>query len=215
MRQVAKLSPMSWAPGIDWNHNDFYHPFLLRQVPAGATRALDVGCGAGGFARMLATRVASVDAIDRDVGALDLARKRSASVPNIEFREADLLSDEIGTYDFISCIAVVHHMPFREAVARMRDALRPDGVLAILGLSRMTPAAMAYGAITVPADVVMGIRYRLARHPLNGIGVDAPVKEPEMSASEIKAAAREILPGARYRRHLFYRYSLVYENRSL
>ncbi len=50
-------------PGF--NHNDAYHQYLLRHVPPGCDRALDVGCGAGLLARRLAKRVRSVDAIDR------------------------------------------------------------------------------------------------------------------------------------------------------
>ncbi len=40
----------------DWSHNSWYHPVLLRQVPEGAQRVLDVGCGAGTLARKLAGR---------------------------------------------------------------------------------------------------------------------------------------------------------------
>jgi Methylase involved in ubiquinone/menaquinone biosynthesis len=49
----------------DWDHNGWYHRLLLAQVPRDATRVLDVGCGAGALARRLASRVSSVDAVDR------------------------------------------------------------------------------------------------------------------------------------------------------
>jgi hypothetical protein len=37
-----------------------------------------------------------------------------------------------------------------------------------------------------------------------------PVKASVMSWGEVRAAAREVLPGVRYRRHLLWRYSLVW-----
>ena len=36
----------------------------------------------------------------------------------------------------------------------------------------------------------------------------APVKDPEMTWAEVRGAARRLLPGVRYRRHLLWRYSL-------
>ena len=57
-----------------WSHNEHYHGVLLEQIPPGATRALDVGCGTGAFARELAARVEHVDGIDRSA---DVARARA------------------------------------------------------------------------------------------------------------------------------------------
>jgi ubiquinone/menaquinone biosynthesis C-methylase UbiE len=39
-----------------FNFNDHYRPLLLKQVPSGARTALDIGCGTGQFARLLAGR---------------------------------------------------------------------------------------------------------------------------------------------------------------
>jgi hypothetical protein len=36
-----------------WNHNNHYHDLLLKAVPYGCQRALDVGCGLG-FISMIA-----------------------------------------------------------------------------------------------------------------------------------------------------------------
>src|SRR5262245_2010382 len=88
-----------------FNHNDFYHPFLLRHVPRGARRALDVGCGTGRFARLLATRVAQVDAVDRSAEVISAA----APAPNVSFINADVRDLELAGYDYISCIASIHH----------------------------------------------------------------------------------------------------------
>jgi hypothetical protein len=36
----------------------------------------------------------------------------------------------------------------------------------------------------------------------------APVKDPDMTWGEVRSAARRVLPGVRWRRHLLWRYSL-------
>src|SRR5262245_12519838 len=112
-------------PGF--NHNDFYHRYLLRQVPVGCDRALDVGCGTGRFARRLARHAGSVEALDRDAEVIAQARALSGGTPNVRYINADL-----GTYDltgpdygYISCIASIHHLPFAETVDRLRAALAP------------------------------------------------------------------------------------------
>ena len=46
------MNPLSWDP------NAYYQRLLLRHVPAGTRRVLDVGCGAGA----LAVRLASCEA---------------------------------------------------------------------------------------------------------------------------------------------------------
>ena len=38
----------------------------------------------------------------------------------------------------------------------------------------------------------------------------APIMEPDMSWSQVRAVAARLLPGVRYRRHLLWRYSLTW-----
>lgn len=62
----------------------------------------------------------------------------SDGTPNVRYCEADLTSYELGSscYDYIACIAVIHHMPFTQATAKLREALTLGGVLAIIGCYR-------------------------------------------------------------------------------
>lgn len=201
---------------MEWGHTEYYHPLLLRHVPAGAERALDVGCGTGLYARRLAQRVAHVDAIDVSDDALALARQRSVDVPNVCFRKADLLDADVEpkAYDYVSCLMCIHHMPFEPALERMVAALRPGGVLAVLGLGQLTGAELPRAFATVPLDMAMGIRFKAAkalrRPTLAGVGPEAPLMNPTMRWGEIREAAASVLPGSSYKRHVFYRYSLVY-----
>ncbi|MEU4745077.1 class I SAM-dependent methyltransferase [Actinosynnema sp. NPDC023658] len=179
-----------------FDHNAHHHRFLLDQVPAGARTALDVGCGHGGFARRLAARGLAVTAVDRYV---------DASIPGVEFRRADAVVDDLGgPYDFVSCVAALHHLPLRPALERLRSWVRPGGVVAVLGLAREETAAdRALSLASVPLNHVV----RWFRDDPRG---DAPVRDATLSVREIKAVADSVLPGARFRRHLFWRYSMVW-----
>ncbi|MGP4089342.1 class I SAM-dependent methyltransferase, partial [Streptomyces sp. KR55] len=114
------------------NFNDHYHPLLLKQVPDGARTALDVGCGTGRFARLLAARGLDVEGVDANAEVIEAAR---AAGGGPQYRRADVREGQLpdGRYDFISCIASLHHMPF-DTVLTLRQALAPGGVLAALGL---------------------------------------------------------------------------------
>ena len=47
-----------------WDHNNHYHDFLLKHVPSRCSEALEIGCGTGEFARLLAQRSERVLALD-------------------------------------------------------------------------------------------------------------------------------------------------------
>jgi SAM-dependent methyltransferase len=202
-----------------WNHNDFYHPLLLRKVPPGATRALDVGCGTGHFTRALAERVDHVDAVDASAACIDIARAKSS---NITYTAGDFLTVPLdGSYDFISCIAALHHMPLEPALERFVRLLAPGGVLAVLGLVRFDRTAdyVRYAAVA-PLNAAVGTLYAIRRnavgdgHVRSGAGLDdAPIRDPEMTIGGFRGAVDALLPDATIRTHFFFRYSLVYTKR--
>jgi SAM-dependent methyltransferase len=219
-RRVLVLPKPLW-----WSHNDHYHRLLLEQVPAGATRALDVGCGTGRFARALASRVGHVDAIDRSHETLALARERSHGITNISYVDADLFEfhgDPRG-YDFISLIAVIHHMDFARAGARLKELLAPGGVLAVLGIAREdTLPEYARSGATFLANAAVGGWLALRRVtgrpvPIGtgaGAAPEAPVMDPSMTFREARATSAELFPGSRYRRLFWWRYLLTFRRTS-
>ncbi|MFB4284463.1 MULTISPECIES: class I SAM-dependent methyltransferase [unclassified Nonomuraea] len=188
---------------MTFSHNDHYHGRLLRLVPRGARTALDVGCGTGGFARRLAGRGLEVDAVDPAAEVIEAA----GPAPGVRYHHADITEMELpaGRYDYISCLASIHHVPFG-TVARLRDALAPGGVLAVLGCySEVSATDHAWSLAAIPVNAA-------ARLAMAGRGTPspAPVKQPEMSLAEIRREAADLLPGATIRRLLFWRYLLVY-----
>lgn len=197
---------MSATTRDGWNHNTHYHDRLLQAVPQPCRRALDIGCGVGQFARRLANVVEHVDAIDADAAAIREARERSADAANVQFIHADFVTwpaDE--PYDFVSLVASLHHLPFSMALTKSAQSLRPGGVLVVLGLDRASSILHAV-ARSLPAYPVSRYhRLRSGESP-----VSAPIVEPTMTLGEIREQAAAILSGAVIRRHLLWRYSMIW-----
>jgi SAM-dependent methyltransferase len=208
-------------PQHGFNHNYAYHRYLLRRVPPGCERALDAGCGTGLFATRLAQHARLVEAIDRAPEVITAARALSDAAPNVRYIEADLTRYELGSghYGYIACIAAIHHMPFTPAIGKLRDALAPGGVLAIIGLYRQaTMADYLPDLAAIPANMAANaiIKTRARRHgssPAWQVNT-APVLGPQMTLPEIRHEARRLLPGAVIRRRLYWRYSLIYRQPS-
>jgi 2-polyprenyl-3-methyl-5-hydroxy-6-metoxy-1,4-benzoquinol methylase len=193
---------------VPWNHNVHYHEFLLKTVPENCDRALDVGCGQGLLARRLAPRCGDLVAIDIDQDALN--RAVSADSPNTHatYVRGDVMTHRFPqtSFDLITAVATLHHLPLKPALMRFKDLLRPSGVLVVIGLYRnSTLTDYAFAAAALPTSKLL----RLWR---GEAAVGAPVKDPEETLEEIRAACNEVLPGATIQRHLFFRYSLIWRN---
>ncbi|PSK99547.1 methyltransferase family protein [Murinocardiopsis flavida] len=206
---------------LSWNHNTHYHPWLLRQVPAGAERALDVGCGSGRFARVLAGQVAQVDAFDPAPAMIEDATERTPTRLGIDYTVARLAEMDLepGRYHFISAVSSLHHMPCTESLDALVKALAPGGVLAVVGLYRpegpvdaATTAAALLPQWTIGAGLAAARAVTGVRDPSHATKSGMPVRDPDMSLREIGVAAALALPGAVLRRRLFWRYTLSWRS---
>lgn len=204
-------------PTPAWNHNGHYHGFLLKSVPSGAKRALEIGCGQGDFSRLLAGRCNHVTALDLSPEMIRRATTRSREFPNIDFEIADVLEWDFPAdgFDFVVSIATLHHLPTAEILAKMKAALKPGGGLAVLDLFEDSLiGTLSWGSIAVP----VGLAFRLLktgrlREPIEVRRAwDAhAVHDSYLTLEQVRDLCREILPGAVVRRHLFWRYSIVWK----
>ena len=201
-----------------WTQNNHYHNFLLRFVPSRCAEAFEIGCGTGAFSRRLAERSTQVTAIDLSSEMIRVARSRSAQFANIDFQVADIMSCNLpaARFDCIATIATLHHVPMREAIIKLKAALKPGGMLLILDLYQLEGLSDAIRNL-----IAMGVSGSL-RLLHNGRlkpprEVRAAWEEHGKTDSyptmkEVRELCAEILPGAIVRKHLLWRYSIVWEH---
>jgi SAM-dependent methyltransferase len=197
-----------------WSHNAHFHPWLMRQLPRRYDRALDVGCGAGDLVRLLATRATHVHGIDSDERIIGAARELTDPELPVTFSVADALSYDKGApYDVITCVAVLHHLPLTETLTGFRQQLAPGGTLVIVGLTREdTRVQTLLGLASVPLNLVTGwVKNRGRTAPQRPVAMTAPTRPADVPYTEFAREVRRILPGARLRRRLFWRYTLVWK----
>lgn len=192
---------------MTWNHNDHYTAWVLQQLPRPCGRVLDVGCGEGDLARALAARADTVVAVDVDEPTLERARVVLADVPNVEVRRADL-RDADGEYDAVTAVAVLHHLDLAAALRHVARLVRPGGVVAVVGcFDDRSKYDMAWSLLALPFH-----RRRIGR--LGEKPIQAPGMHPTMTMGEVRRVVRATLPGAKVRRRLYWRYTLVWRKPS-
>ena len=74
-----------------WSHNDHHHAYLLSYIPHPCNESLEIGCGTGAFARLLAVRSRHVLGLDLSPEMIRIARARSTGFTNIDYQVADIL----------------------------------------------------------------------------------------------------------------------------
>jgi ArsR family transcriptional regulator len=97
----------------------------------------DLGCGTGQLTESLAPFVARVIAVDDSAAMLAAARRRVASMQNVEVKNGRLesLPIEDGSLDAALLFLVLHYVPEPEAaIVEARRALKPGGRLLIVDM---------------------------------------------------------------------------------
>jgi len=199
-----------------WNHNDHFHDWILRNLPARRQAAVDVGCGTGVLAGRLAPYFAHVTGIDADEGMAAAAVARLAGDPRVSIVRCgfdEFAAAQDGEADLITMVAVLHHLDLADALARIPPLLAPGGRLLVVGLAKADSLAdTVVDLISAAANPVMGfIKHpRPARPPGQSAASHfvMPVRDPVTTLAEISAEASISLPGAAVRRRMYFRYTL-------
>ena len=200
---------------VGWSHNNHYHAHLLRHVPASCDESLEVGCGTGAIARLLAGRSRHLLGLDLSPEMISIARVRSAGFVNLDYQVADISEWPFPQeqFDCIASIATLHHLPLDPMLYRMKTALKPGGVFLVLDLFKAEDLTDLFlNAIAFPANLVM----HLARnqriwppHAQRLVWAEHGRHDYYLKVSAVLCICRDILPGAIIRKHFFWRYSLI------
>lgn len=120
------------VPGEIWYEHWHRYHFA---APAVADRdVLDIACGAGYGSALLARHAARVVGADLSQAAIEHARARYASVPNLEFRQADCaaLPFPDASFDAVVSFETLEHIAAQQAfLDEVRRVLRPAGLVVL------------------------------------------------------------------------------------
>lgn len=191
-----------------WNHNSAYHPWLIGIASRNCGDVLDVGCGEGLLAQRLAAVSRSVVGVDADPVSVWRASERLQPIGNasVELLRFEDLEPGERSFDLITFVASLHHLPLRSALRRAREMLRPAGKLAVVGLSaNKSVVDRVWAGLCTPAAYAGSLLHRETRN------VGVAVADPRESLAEIRRTTNDVLPGARIRRGLYYRYRLLWQ----
>ena len=195
---------------------DIYYNYLMRHLPPDPENVLEIGCGTGAFTRLLASCAHRVIALDLSPQMIRLAKSQSADCKNIAYLLGDCmrLSLPAERYDCVVSIATLHHLPLTQALLKMKDALKPSGVLIIhdlvadAGIADRSRSALAYPVSALRRFWETG-RVRTSRE-LREAWAEHGRNEVYLTPAEVREMCRKYLPSARVKHHLLWRYTVVW-----
>lgn len=125
--------------------------YVAARVALPGARVLDVGCGGGLMSEALARQGAQVTAIDLAPELVKVARLHGLeSGVQVDYRVQaveDLAAAEPGTFDAVTCLEMLEHVPDPGAIIdACAQLLKPGGRLFLATVNR-TPAAFALAVV--------------------------------------------------------------------
>ncbi len=114
---------------------------LVGLIVDGPRAVLDLGCGTGEIARVLAPRVARVDAVDFAAEMVAVGKRRpGGGAANIRWQVAKGEEAELeAPYSLVTGGQSLHWMNWEVLMPRLAGALTPGGMLAVVGPNEVDP----------------------------------------------------------------------------
>ena len=147
--ELAKFSDLAhrwWDMDGEFRPLHQINPLRLEWIshlcPLKGQQVLDVGCGGGILADAMARAGAQVTGVDLATKALRVAQLHAleAQTPNVEYREVSveaLAQQQPGSFDVVTCMEMLEHVPDPASVVRACAALvKPGGWVFFSTLNR-------------------------------------------------------------------------------
>jgi ubiquinone/menaquinone biosynthesis C-methylase UbiE len=200
-----------------WGHNSHYHDYLLKQMAPNCEKVLEIGCGTGSFSRLLSQRAENVLALDLSPEMIRIAKQRSEGYSNIEYKKADVMECEFlkHQFDCIVSIATLHHLPLEEILRKIKAWLKPNGILLVLDLYEAKGVGdLVREIVAIPVSMFLKLKNTgRIQDPqeVREAWAEHGKTDTYLPVSTLISVCSEIIPGAIIRKHLLWRYSMIWE----
>ncbi|MDA8447751.1 bifunctional 2-polyprenyl-6-hydroxyphenol methylase/3-demethylubiquinol 3-O-methyltransferase UbiG [Paracidovorax valerianellae] len=194
--ELAKFSALAhrwWDPESEFRPLHQINPLRLDWInglsPLQDQKVLDVGCGGGILADSMARKGAHVTGIDLATKSLRVAQLHALEkgTPNIQYREVSvevLAAEAPGTFDTVTCMEMLEHVPDPSSVVHACSQLvKPGGWVFFSTINRNAKAFLL---------AIVGAEYVLGMLP-KGTHEYAKFLKPSELASAGRAAGLEVL----------------------
>lgn len=150
-----RVSQTWWDPkgemGTLHTINPLRTKFIMEKVTTPNPKILDVGCGGGILSEALAKAGAQVTGLDLSEASIQVARQHAQqqglSIDYRYERVEDLAQRQAGTYDVVTCMEMLEHVPEPgKVVAACAQALKPGGFAFFSTINR-TPKAFLFAIV--------------------------------------------------------------------
>jgi len=112
------------------------YSIVMKNLPDGSKRILDLGCGTGMFLKELSTRAKFVVSVDTSLEMLKVAKGRAREVALVQ-ADADALPFADRSFDAVVSVTLLQNMPDPAVTVReVARVLRPRGVAILTVLKR-------------------------------------------------------------------------------
>jgi 2-polyprenyl-6-hydroxyphenyl methylase/3-demethylubiquinone-9 3-methyltransferase len=157
--ELAKFSELAhrwWDPESEFAPLHHINPLRLEWIhqlaPLPGKQVLDVGCGGGILADAMARKGAQVLGIDLATKSLKVAQLHAleAQTDGVRYREVSaeaLAAEAPGTFDVITCMEMLEHVPDPASIVRAcSDLVKPGGWVFFSTLNR-TPKSFLFAIV--------------------------------------------------------------------
>ncbi|MCW8127899.1 bifunctional 2-polyprenyl-6-hydroxyphenol methylase/3-demethylubiquinol 3-O-methyltransferase UbiG [Microbulbifer halophilus] len=125
--------------------------YIDQRAPVAGRKLLDVGCGGGILAEAMAQRGAEVTGIDMGEAPLKVAKLHALeSGVKVDYRRVqveELAAEQPGSFDIVTCLEMLEHVPDPASVIRACAALaRPGGQVFFSTINR-TPKGWLFAVV--------------------------------------------------------------------
>lgn len=165
--ELAKFSDLAhrwWDKESEFRPLHEINPLRLDWIdglaPLKGQRVLDVGCGGGILADSMARRGATVLGIDLAGKALKVAQLHAleAQTAGVQYREIsaeELAAEQPGSFDAVTCMEMLEHVPDPSSVVRACSSLVKPGGYVFFSTINRNPKAFLFAIIG--AEYVLGM----------------------------------------------------------